>query len=406
MKLLSIETSCDETAITILSFEKQQKEEVEFDVLSNHVLSQINIHREFGGVFPMLAKREHAKNIVRIFEECLKEAGLYIEKENQTHTPLETAKTEKIRTLLEREPEMFSEIIKLTIKIEKPDLEALCVTAGPGLAPALWVGINFTKALSIFWDLPVYPINHMEGHIVSGLITPLEKNKFKLKNIKSPSLALLISGGHTEIDLIEDFTNSKYKKLGQTVDDAVGEAFDKVARSLNLPYPGGPEISKLADKARENGLKIMIPDFKLPRPMISSHDLNFSFSGLKTAVIHTIAKMKAKNINEEDIKNLISLDFENAATEILIKKIRDAIAKTNSETLLIGGGVIANNFIRKNFSEFAIKENINLYIPEKSLTGDNAFMIGAVGMLQILRDKKDTHISDIRAESNFNVENI
>lgn len=339
MKLLSIETSCDETAITILSFEKQQKEEVEFDVLSNHVLSQINIHREFGGVFPMLAKREHAKNIVRIFEECLKEAGLYIEKENQTHTPLETAKTEKIRTLLEREPEMFSEIIKLTIKIEKPDLEALCVTAGPGLAPALWVGINFTKALSIFWDLPVYPINHMEGHIVSGLITPLEKNKFKLKNIKSPSLALLISGGHTEIDLIEDFTNSKYKKLGQTVDDAVGEAFDKVARSLNLPYPGGPEISKLADKARENGLKIMIPDFKLPRPMISSHDLNFSFSGLKTAVIHTIAKMKAKNINEEDIKNLISLDFENAATEILIKKIRDAIAKTNSDTLLIGGGV-------------------------------------------------------------------
>lgn len=405
MKLLSIETSCDETAITILSFEKEQKEEVEFEVLSNHVLSQINIHREFGGVFPMLAKREHAKNIVRIFEECLKEAGLYVEKENQIHIPLETEKTERIRTLLEREPEMFSEIIKLTIKIEKPNLEALCVTAGPGLAPALWVGINFAKALSIFWDLPIYPINHMEGHIVSGLITLVEENKFKLKNIKSPSLALLISGGHTEIDLIEDFTNSKYKKLGQTVDDAVGEAFDKVARSLNLPYPGGPEISKLADKARESGLK-MIPEFKLPRPMIGSHDLNFSFSGLKTAVIHTIAKMKAKNINEEDIKNLISLDFENAVTEILIKKIRDAIAKTNSDTLLIGGGVIANNFIRKNFSEFAIKENINLYIPEKSLTGDNAFMIGAVGMLQVLRDKKDTHISDIKAESNFNVENI
>jgi N6-L-threonylcarbamoyladenine synthase len=205
--------------IAVLSFEKEQKAEVEFEVLSNNVLSQINIHREFGGVFPMLAKREHAKNIVKIFEESLKEAGLYKEKESQTHTSLETEKTEKIRTLLERESEMFSEIIKLTLKIEKPDLEALSVTAGPGLAPALWVGINFTKALSIYWDLPVYPINHMEGHIVSGLITKLENNKFKLKNIPSPSLALLISGGHTEIDLIEDFENSKYKKLGQTVDE-------------------------------------------------------------------------------------------------------------------------------------------------------------------------------------------
>ena len=224
MKLLSIETSCDETAITILSFEKEQKEEVEFEVLSNHVLSQINIHREFGGVFPVLAKREHAKNIVKIFTECLKEAGLYIEKENPIHTKEETEKTEKIRTLLEREPEMFSEIIKLTTIIEKPNLEALSVTAGPGLAPALWVGINFTKALSIFWDLPIYPINHMEGHIVSGLITKIENNKFKLKNIPSPSLALLISGGHTEIDLIEDFENSKYKKLGQTVDDEIGRA--------------------------------------------------------------------------------------------------------------------------------------------------------------------------------------
>ena len=420
MKLLSIETSCDETAITILSFEKEQKEEVEFEVLSNHILSQINIHREFGGVFPMLAKREHAKNIVRIFEECLKEADLYNPKDGSINIDwsksneeiLENLKSnndfekiEKVRNLLNREPEMFSEIVKLFISIQKPDLDALSVTVGPGLAPALWVGVNFTKALSIFWDLPIYPINHMEGHIVSGLISQIENNKFKLKNISSTALALLISGGHTEINFIEDFANSKYKKIGQTVDDAVGEAFDKVARSLNLPYPGGPEISKLADKARENGLKI-IPEFKLPRPMINSNDLNFSFSGLKTAVIHTIQKMKDKNINEEDIKNIISLDFENAVTEILMKKVREAIAKTNSDTLLIGGGVIANNFIRKNFSEFAIKENINLFIPEKSLTGDNAFMIGSVAMLQILRNKKDTHISDIKAESNFNVENI
>ena len=408
MKLIAIETSCDETAIAIMDFENSQKEEIKFNVLSNHILSQINIHREFGGVFPMLAKREHAKNIVRIFTECIKEAGVYNEnKELKDKFNLE--KIEEVRVLLEREPEMFSELMKLVTMIEKPNIDAIAVTKGPGLAPALWVGINFAKAISIIWDIKVYPINHMEGHIVSALVSPVDiENKssygeFIIKNFSSPALALLISGGHTEIISFDELYD--YKKIGHTVDDAIGEAFDKVARSLDLPYPGGPEISKLAEVARAEGLKISPAD-KLPRPMISSHDLKFSFSGLKTAVIFKINKLRELKISEEDIKNIISLDFENACVDILTKKVRDAIENTNAKSLMIGGGVIANTYIRKSFTEFAIKESVDLYIPEKFLTGDNAFMIGGAAIIHILNEDKETHISEIKADSNFSVENI
>ena len=420
MKLLAIETSCDETAIAIMDFDKKQnpEKEIKFEVLSNHVLSQINIHREFGGVFPAVAKREHAKNIVNIFKESLKEADLYKEKENinidwnqdnekifsEMKDKFDYKKIEEIRILLEREPEMFSELAKLLTNTEKPDLDSIAVTAGPGLAPALWVGINFAKALSIFWDIKVYPINHMEGHIVSSLVSNISEKEFIIKNFEKPALGLLISGGHTEIISFNEL--GKYEKIGETLDDAIGEAFDKVARSLGLPYPGGPEISRLAETNRENNLQI-IKEFKLPRPMINSKDLKFSFSGLKTAVIYKIKEMKENNIKDEDIKNIISLDFENAVTEILIKKIKDAIEKHNTKSLLIGGGVIANNHIRKNFSEFTKQENINLYIPPKFLTGDNAFMIGVAAINQlILKEKKDTNIKDIKADSNWSIENI
>lgn len=431
MKLLAIETSCDETAIAIMDFEKEQKEEIKFDVLSNHVLSQINIHREFGGVFPMLAKREHAKNIARIFTECIKEAGLYKEKTSIENTSffkevdfqnifeanaekniLENRviiKIEEVRILLEREPEMFSELVKLVVMIEKPEIDAIAVTKGPGLAPALWVGINFAKAISIIWDIKVYPVNHMEGHITSSLVSATNpenkssKGEFIIKKYSSPAIALLISGGHTEIISFDKL--GKYEKIGQTVDDAIGEAFDKVARSLGLQYPGGPEISKLAEGARVEGLKIAPAD-KLPRPMIGSHDLNFSFSGLKTAVIFKINKLRNVKTSEEEIKKIISLDFENACVDILIKKVLGAIEKTNAKSLMIGGGVIANTYIRKSFLEFAKNENIDLYIPEKFLTGDNAFMIGTAAIIHILNDEKETHVSEIKADSNFSVENI
>ncbi|MEA4910799.1 tRNA N6-adenosine threonylcarbamoyltransferase [bioreactor metagenome] len=399
MNLLAIETSCDETALAIFNFDKKQKKEIKFSVLSNHVLSQINIHREFGGVFPALAKREHAKNIVQIFEECLKEANLYKEKS----VKIRDTKKKKIKKLLERESEMCGEILSLAQKIEKPDIDAAAITSGPGLAPALWVGINFAKALNILWGIKIYPINHMEGHIISAFVSPISEKNFLIKDISYPALALLISGGHTEINYFEKI--GKYKKIGQTVDDATGEAFDKVARSLGLPYPGGPEISKIAALARTNNLQIE-KEFKLPRPMLHSSDLNFSFSGLKTAVINTIKKMKEANKSDEEIKNKIALDFENAVTEILIKKIKDAVEKYNAKSLVIGGGVIANTFIRKNFLEFSEKENLNLYLPEKFLTGDNAFMIGTVALHKIVNGKKKTKIKNIKADSNWSVENL
>ena len=402
MKLLAVETSCDETAISILDFNENQdlnKENIKFSVLSNHVLSQINIHKEFGGVFPALAKREHAKNIVKIFEESLKKANLLFEK----NTILDEKVLEKIKNLLEREPEMYKDFINLASKIKKPNLEAIAITKGPGLAPALWVGVNFAKALALLWDIKIYPINHMEGHILSSLVKPLSNENFLIEKIEYPALALLISGGHTEINYFEKL--GIYKKIGQTLDDAAGEAFDKVARSLGLPYPGGPEISKIAKENRENNLNI-IKDFILPRPMLHTSSLDFSFSGLKTAVINTIKKMQKANLKEEEIRNQISLDFENAVSEILLKKVKKAIEDTNSKSLLIGGGVIANNFIREEFSKLSEKENIKLYIPEKFLTGDNAFMIGIVAIWQILNKKESTSLLEIQAESSWNIENV
>jgi len=201
MRILSIETSCDETGISILEV-KGGKKSPSFKVLADSVASQIAIHAPYGGVYPMLAKREHIKNLPIILEKVLKKS-----------------------------------------KIKKPDL--IAVTSGPGLEPALWTGIVFAKELSKKWNVPLIPVNHMEGHILSVFG---KKKKFKIPKMKFPVLSLLISGGHTELVLVKDLM--KYKVIGQTLDDAAGEAFDKVARMLGLPYPGGPEISKLAEQLR------------------------------------------------------------------------------------------------------------------------------------------------------------
>lgn len=433
MNLLAIETSCDETALTIFNFKENQKlaknENLEFQVLSNHVLSQINLHREFGGVFPNLAKREHAKNITKIFLECLKEANLYKENTNLKNEIEEInekfknnpeklfaekkerfnyEKVEKIRILLEREPEMFGELMKSLLSLEKPDLDAIAVTIGPGLAPALWVGINFAKAIAILWDIKVYPINHMEGHILSSLVEEvatydLKFKNYKLKSFETPALALLISGGHTEI--IKFQALGKYEKIGKTLDDAVGEAFDKVARSLNLPYPGGPEISKIASQERL-AKKIIQKSEQLTRPMLNSQDLDFSFSGIKTAVIYKIKKLAESGLEKSEITKNLALDFENAVAEILVKKIRMAISQTGAKSLLVGGGVIANTYIRENLLKLSEQENFTLYLPPQFLTGDNAFMIGLVGILQIINGKESIDIRNIVADSNFSVENI
>ncbi len=393
MKILGIETSCDETAICIIETEGEFPR-TKIKVLGNQLYSQVALHAQYGGVFPMMAKREHAKNLTPILEKCLAEAEL-LEPAVQN---ISDEKIEKIKEILIREEGLFDVLIKVLEKIEKPDIDAIAVTNGPGLEPALWVGVVFAKALSEIWNIPVYPTNHMEGHIVVAPIKRLNEKEFELMDITFPAIALLISGGHTQLVGIKNYL--LYEIIGNTKDDAVGEAFDKVARILGLPYPGGPEISKLAEKER-----LEFPDKKtihaLPRPMIHSHDLNFSFSGIKTAVLYMTQEIG--NVTDE-IKQEIAREFEDAVTEVLIKKTKQAVEEYAAETIIIGGGVSANKKMREDFAKLAEEINVKFLLPEISASTDNAFMIALAGFINISRGKKPE--SDFRAKGNLSLASI
>ncbi|HUX80832.1 MAG TPA: tRNA (adenosine(37)-N6)-threonylcarbamoyltransferase complex transferase subunit TsaD [Candidatus Paceibacterota bacterium] len=377
MKILAIETSCDETAIAILEAEGDEKSAT-FRILGNALLSQIDMHREYGGVFPALAKREHAKNLVPILEAALEEAELLHE---DTQVIPEKTRTE-IAELLSREPGLFEAFFDFVSECEVPAIDAIAVTAGPGLEPALWVGINFAKALALLWEKPIVAINHMEGHILAALATEehLPDTEDTLlyikKDVTLPILALLISGGHTELVLMKEWLT--YELIGQTRDDAVGEAFDKVARMLELPYPGGPEISRLAEIIRSTATNTNDFDHVLPRPMLHDATCDFSFSGLKTAVLYLLKKNP--NMNESG-KQQLAHEFENAVTEVLWKKTARALEETGAGTLVIGGGVSANTHIRRTFTKNIQEEfpNVTLSIPAKALTTDNAIMIALAG---------------------------
>ncbi|MBO05845.1 MAG: tRNA (adenosine(37)-N6)-threonylcarbamoyltransferase complex transferase subunit TsaD [Parcubacteria group bacterium] len=388
MKILAIETSCDETAIAVLEGEGGF-ENPKFKLIANNLLSQIEVHREYGGVFPSLAKREHSKNLVPILEKTLKEGNLL------QSTEVESFGKKRIEEILEREPELLRSFLYTVPKIKKPGVDYIAVTYGPGLEPALWVGINFAKALSLAWDIPLIPVNHMEGHILSVLYDGkgLSNSNSQFPNkIKFPALALLISGGHTELVLMKDWL--QYEIIGETQDDAVGEAFDKIARMMNLPYPGGPEISKLAETKR--GVEFE-NQFNLPKPMIDSPNCHFSFSGLKTSILY-----KIKNLNlDKNTKAQMAKEFEDTVVNILLRKTKKAIGESNVKTLIIGGGVIANKEIRKAFQEFSEKEKLNLLIPEMKLTTDNAIMIGIAGYFQALRNPKGADINGIEASGNL-----
>ncbi len=369
MKILSIETSCDETAVSIVEA-TGGLESPSFSVLGNAIYSQVEKHKEFGGVYPMLAKREHAKNLPLLLIEVLKQAGMHKESNNNFNDWSE------IEEITKREEGLFLGMKNVLEKIDKPQVDLIAVTSGPGLEPALWVGISFARALGKIWDLVVVPANHMEGHITSVLV---ESDK---SNVEFPALALLISGGHTEIVEIESWGN--YKILGATVDDAAGEAFDKVARLLGLPYPGGPEISKLAEKARSENIPKMA---EFPRPMINSKTLNFSFSGLKTAVLYYIREHfegKSENLSESD-KADISREFEDSVVDVLVHKVNDVLEEKNIKTLIIAGGVIANNKIRKEFQNLAEKyDGLVLKTPTKELSTDNSVMIASATYIKSL----------------------
>ncbi len=327
MKILAIETSCDETGISIIEAKNKS-----FKILADSLSSQVKIHAPYGGVYPMLAKREHMKNLPILLEKVLKKT-----------------------------------------KIKKPDL--ITVTAGPGLEPALWTGIVFAKELGEKWNISVMPVNHMEGHILSVFVK--EKGMWKIPKIKFPILSLLVSGGHTELVLIKDW--QKYKVIGETLDDAAGEAFDKVARMMSLPYPGGPQISKLAEQERKIHLQ---SNFSLPRPMMHTKNFDFSFSGLKTAVLYFIRKIGTM---DEKIIASIALEFENAVVETLVHKTKKAAEKYGVKNIIVAGGVSANKHLRKEIKK-AFGQNTNILFPVKKLTTDNAMMIGIAGYMQFVKN--------------------
>ena len=409
MKILGIETSCDETGVCIIEAEKSEKE-ASLTVLGNQLYSQVKLHEQYGGVFPMMAKREHAKNLVPLFEACLKESGLL--SPAFLRRGLGGGSTEDglraVENILIREPELFVELEKLLKTIEKPDIDAIAVTNGPGLEPALWVGVTFAKALSEAWDIPLIPTNHMEGHIVVSSLSPAFLRRglggglvegavveYKIKGTKYPALALLISGGHTQLVLIKD--NLQYEIIGNTCDDAVGEAFDKVARMLGLPYPGGKIISELAKKEREENPNKKAP-YPLPRPMIHSKDLNFSFSGLKTAVLYTLKKIPEIT---DVVKQEIALEFESAVLDVIESKTSQAIEEYNPQTLIIGGGVSANPSIRELLQKVCQKYGLEFLVPEVTASTDNALMIALAGYMNILAGKKPD--TTFRANGNLSL---
>lgn len=373
MRILAIETSCDETGAAVLEA-SGTKTHPRFHVLSNVVASQVKIHQKFGGVVPNLAKREHQKNLVPLLLKALKDAKLLHKRPTSI---LRSIEVENYTAIFSHEPELCKSFLKTVPKIVRPKIDAIAATCGPGLAPALWTGVNFARALSLVWNKPIIPVNHLEGHIYINVL--------KGRKIAFPALALIVSGGHTELVLMRRHVN--YKIIGETRDDAAGECFDKTARLLKLGYPGGPIISKLA----EAGDSTKIP---FPSPMLNSKDFDFSFSGLKTSVLY-----KLRNLETilPQTKRDIAASFERAVVNVLVAKTIRAAKGLKAKTVILGGGVAANKKLRSDLAKAVAHElpHIELLLPEISETTDNALMIAAAAFYR--RNKKSAW-SHLRAD--------
>ncbi len=389
-------------------------------VSSNHLVhSQAELHSAYGGVFPTLAKREHGRNLAPLLEKILKDIP---SRDTLTDEEFKSV-MESFRAELERgNPDLFESIAHADFLKNIPSIDRIAVTEGPGLEPALWVGINFASVLGALWNIPIIPINHMEGHVVGSLLESDAPSGAwqKLKSLPLPAIALLISGGHTELVKIESIgghspnfqlpTSNSYTIIGQTKDDAVGEAFDKAARLLGLPYPGGPHIARLAHEAYGASLHRGLHDaravndgvvalsVKLPRPMIKSGDLDFSFSGLKTAVLYAVrdadkAGIIGDNAKDQKIsdafKRNLAYEFEQSVADVLESKLRGAIDKTGAQSIIIGGGVAANHVLRTRFEKVALEHDIPIFLPSRHISGDNALMIALAAALNISTDKNE-----------------
>ena len=384
MRILSIETSCDETAVSVVeatgSFPHAR-----YKVLGNSLFSQVDIHKEYGGVFPAVAKREHARTLVPMLERALGEARMLTPDERT----LSSSEFITLEETLVREPGLGEALTHFLEQYREPDIDLIAVTTGPGLEPALWVGINFARALSIAWNIPVVPVNHMEGHVLSSIF-----DGETIPELLFPVVALLISGGHTELIVMREW--GSYERIGETRDDAVGEAFDKVARMLGLPYPGGPEIGKLAAEARTSEITTPV---SLPRPMLDSDDFDFSFSGLKTAVRYAIAD---KTLTQEERLG-IARDFEDSVTTVLLRKTKRAVENYGAQTIIIGGGVSANTYIRESFKSYFWKEHpmVTIYLPPQNLSTDNSIMIALAGHAKKDTAEAPSHLSSLVADGNL-----
>ena len=333
MICLSIESSCDETAVAIIKDKRK--------VIANIVSTQIDIHKKYGGVVPEIASREHISNIPFVVEEALKKANI-----------------------------SFS------------DIDYIGVTYGPGLVGALLVGVAYAKALAYSLNIPIVPTNHMHGHIAANYIS--------YPDLKPPFLSLVVSGGHTNLVYVHDYT--KFEMLARTRDDAVGEAFDKVARVLGLPYPGGPEVSKLA--------KLGNPTYKLPKTKFDNYD--FSFSGIKTAVIN-LAHKEGEKLKKADLAS----SFETTVCEELVDTTIEVMKDKNLNEVVLAGGVSANGYLRELLTKKAEENSFKVYMPDLKYCTDNAAMVGVAASYNYeagnyfdIKDKLD-----LNAVANLKIEN-
>lgn len=320
MKVLAVESSCDETSVAVVENGRE--------VYSNVIASQIDTHKKFGGVVPEIASRQHVEAINTVLKEGLDQAG-----------------------------------VKLS------DIDIIAATKGPGLIGALLVGLSAGKALALSTGKPFVGVNHIVGHVCANYIS--------FKDLEPPFIGLIISGGHTYLIEVKDYVD--FTLHGRTVDDAVGEAFDKVARSLGLPYPGGPVVDALAKKGKET--------IEFPRVMIKEDNYNFSFSGLKTAVLNYLNSTRLRG--EEIVTEDVCKSFQEAVVDVLLEKSFRLAREKNMDKIVLCGGVSANSRIREAFEERGSKENIKIFYPELKLCTDNAAMIASAAYYEYMAGKVD-----------------
>ncbi len=331
MRVLGIETSCDETGIAL--FDSEQ------GLLADALYSQVAVHEEYGGVVPELASRDHVRKTLPLIREVLQKAGM-----------------------------------------EGADLDAIAYTAGPGLVGALMVGATLARGLARGWGIPALGVHHMEGHLLAPM---LEDDAPEY-----PFVALLVSGGHTQLVRVDGL--GEYKMLGESLDDAAGEAFDKAAKMLGQPYPGGPHIARLAESGDRDR-------FEFPRPMVNRPGLDFSFSGLKTYTLNTVAEHGGKDGVDEQTRADIACAFQSAVVDTLIIKCRRALQQEELTRLVIAGGVSANTELREGLSRALQKIGARVYYPAPRYCTDNGAMIAFAGCQRLVAGERDADNAPVRA---------